>query len=654
MPRSTGFVDDSYEAADFSADAPLDWIAAHLDLFSPFDEEDTYSPSRTKPFIELAIMAAVYVATTGDTASPAVRRAGRLFQAASERADYIDWALRFPAELVNYAELCAAVHEFGADDEELRRRLQSAVDAGAPDQVERLPHRLLELRVALDWAGIRHALPSVADICEQTVLGRPLSVHLLPDSTVYAITHVILFGSRFGTRPQDLPGWLRSAGVRRLLCDLLVTTGQSRNWDLLGELLLCWDCLEFRHNLITTAAWTAFRGARRADGAVPPRPASTADRGSVPTGTAADGVADLADFNRVYHTTLVAVLAETVRSSTSARAYPPPQLVRGHGTRVRGKTDHQSAPALSPEERDSMARGAQAWLASLSNSIPTRGPRAVSSHCQLLVAYWISDTLTRRRPAGPSRFPEVAQRVARALTMRENGESVERVKPTLKLLVEVLLASEGLEVPPLRQFLTRSVDLLLDTDAIEGADPAFMDKRVLLHSAGLLPEPPTPPADVLLSSLKDFRLPAPTAATDALLLRLECMAGWGTRPVDVDAIQPSLRDVLAGFAVQRLRDYDLVEAARLVRLLEYLDAGTGTARRSDLHRGLLCDNRRTHGPFGWFGPEQAKLPRSHRPWEVDAELYLPTTLECLWALAEISPGGWRLFDSLPSYVVPDD
>jgi len=293
-----------------SVSLSLDWISDRLDHFTPFDAADKYCPSRTKPFIELAIMFAVYAAATGDTASPVAGSAGQLFQAASKRDDYVDWALRFPAELVNYAELCAAVHELGGDAGELRRRIQSAVDAGAPYQIERLPHRLLELRAALDWAGIVHSLPSAGDICAQSILGKPLSAPLLSHSTIYAITHVILFGSRFGLMQDGLTEWLRSPPVRSLLRDLLVVTSQAQNWDLLGELLLCWDCLGFEHNIVTVAGWASFREAFCADGSVLPSPAKGTD-GKMKLGDAQMGEAS--DFDWVYHTTLVAVLAGTVR-----------------------------------------------------------------------------------------------------------------------------------------------------------------------------------------------------------------------------------------------------------------------------------------------------------------------------------------------------
>jgi hypothetical protein len=312
---------------------------------------------------------------------------------------------------------------------------------------------------------------------------------------------------------------------------------------------------------------------------------------------------------------------------------------------------YQSATASTPEGIDGIVKGARAWLVSLLERIPVRGDAAVRALCHVLVASWIADTMAGRDKARSPGFTEVAQYVARSLNASENCDHIESVKPTLKLLVEVLLSSEGLVVAPFRQFLAQSVSILQRPDPALEADPTLMDKRILLYSAGLLPRPPTAPADGVQVLLEDLRLSASAEVIDALTLQLECLAGWGTRSIDAELIAASLGDVLAGFAVQRLRNYDLISAARLLRLLEYLAESRIMVRRGDLYRGLLYVHHRAHGPFGWFGPEAAKLRKLSSSLLEDIELYLPATLECLWTLAEVSAEDWRLFGKVPSYVL---
>jgi len=269
----------------------------------------------------------------------------------------------------------------------------------------------------------------------------------------------------------------------------------------------------------------------------------------------------------------------------------------------------------------------------------------------VLIASWIADTMSGRDGAKSAGFTEVAHYVARSLNASENSNCIDGVKPTLKLLVEILLSSEGLGVEPFRQFLIQSVSILRRADSALEADPSVMDKRILLYSAGILPRPPAASADGVRVLLDNFRLSASAEVIDALTLQLECLTGWGTRLVDTELIAPSLGEIIAGFAVDRLRNYDLIPAARLLRLHQYLEANRIIATRDDLY-DALCMHHRKHGPFGWYGPEAAKL-RNLRPVLLeDTEFYLPTTLECLWTLAERSVDGWRLFGKVPPYVLP--
>jgi len=312
---------------------------------------------------------------------------------------------------------------------------------------------------------------------------------------------------------------------------------------------------------------------------------------------------------------------------------------------------HESslAAAPTPERMAGIASSARAWLVSLLERIPARGDVAVRALCHVLIASWIADTINGRDRAKSAGFTEVAQHVARSLNASENSSYIDGVKPTLKLLVEILLSSEGLGVEPFRQFLTQSVSILRRADPALEADPSLMDKRILLYSANILPRPPTVSADGVRVLLDNFRLSASTEVIDALTLQLECLTGWGTRLVDAEIIAPSLGEIFAGFAVQRLRNYDLISAARLIRLQEYLAASRIIARRDDLYNAL-CMQHRSHGPFGWYGPEAAKLRKVSPVLLEDTEFYLVTTLECLWTLAERSIDGWRLFGRVPRYV----
>jgi hypothetical protein len=157
-------------------------------------------------------------------------RAVELLLKASARPDFTDWIVRAPDILVQYVQICAALRTLGYDSPELKQRIQSAVDAGLVEQLERFPHRSLELRLSLDWAGVTHSMPAAEKLIGTSILSGPLCAPLLSRDTIYAITHVIMFSARFGISPCSLAPDVSMDRVREVICDLLVAGCQDADW----------------------------------------------------------------------------------------------------------------------------------------------------------------------------------------------------------------------------------------------------------------------------------------------------------------------------------------------------------------------------------------------------------------------------------------
>ena len=113
--RAPEIDDHLCQRIDTSLSAALGWISDHFDSFSPFDAHDTYSSTRMKPFIELALLFGIYAAAGRDTGIPLAGKVANLLREVIHRPDFMDWMIRRPEEIVNYAELCAAVQELGGD-----------------------------------------------------------------------------------------------------------------------------------------------------------------------------------------------------------------------------------------------------------------------------------------------------------------------------------------------------------------------------------------------------------------------------------------------------------------------------------------------------------------------------------------------------------
>jgi hypothetical protein len=89
-----------------------------------------------------------------------------------------------------------------------------------------------------------------------------------------------------------------------------------------------------------------------------------------------------------------------------------------------------------------------------------------------------------------------------------------------------------------------------------------------------------------------------------------------------------------------VRTNDLRAASRMIRHARYLGLGD-TETRALVEAVVL--QQRLDGGYGFFGAAGRRLDGPGTPGlRADLDLVLPTTLDCLWMLAE-SASGWRLF-----------
>lgn len=285
-----------------SSIAAAAWAFANRDRFSPFDESDAYSPSKLKAFVEFAIMTAAYDAYCPSTRDTQCEAAVDLIAACAERDDFTDWLFRRPEIVVEFAEVLGSLHELRRESPRLLQKLRSATIVDALNHVERVPHRALEVVLVNEWANLDLLqVPPLETLLEGTILAANFRTPWIGREAAYAITHVIMFIHRFGLDRSRSDLLLPTVDLRPLLTDLLIITSAEGDWDLLGEVLLCWKCLRLPPTPLTSAAWRCFLNAQQADGSfLPKRDGANTDDGDRNPG--GDNV------QLRYHTTFVAVL----------------------------------------------------------------------------------------------------------------------------------------------------------------------------------------------------------------------------------------------------------------------------------------------------------------------------------------------------------
>ena len=313
-------IDGGYDLVS-TVDRALGWVARNLNEFDPLATDRRFDIPRMKRFTEMALMLSVYIGATGDTSRPAIRGPIELLAASLEEPRFFDWAMRSPAAMLQHLHLYTAYRTAVGESPAQRTLILRALDNGFDRFVERPPYRLMEFRMCMEWLELPDRGPSWCELLDRsTAASLPAALHLRVDD-LYALTHVVMFATRIGLEPPDRFTPEQIARFEPLLSDLIIAMCQEGHWDLLGELLMCWDCLHLPSTPIVRRAWAAFVRMQAADGSLPPTSARDDHD--------ADPATDEGRKQRValrYHTTLVAIIAGSIRQRRLGQV---PDLVKG-------------------------------------------------------------------------------------------------------------------------------------------------------------------------------------------------------------------------------------------------------------------------------------------------------------------------------------
>lgn len=282
-------------------DGAMDWLEDNLSQFDPLSSDGPPDALRNKALAELAFLCD-YIRRAQPSLGERSRRVLAFVAGIWHRPAYQDLIVRNPESLQLYVLTYNSLLHSGFDVSAAAPTIQSVIDAGYATAVEAVPFRLMDFRHVLDYAGLRHSLPSLSDLFPLTMLARRPPLHYLTTADVYCLTHAIFYLTDFGFAdpvaidPSDL------VEFRETVEQLIGLSVRLRDWDLASELLVCAHCLKSGPTGLKHAAWHALVEAQLEDGSVP---APRFD----PKGAEARRSPATYAFENNYHTTLVAALA---------------------------------------------------------------------------------------------------------------------------------------------------------------------------------------------------------------------------------------------------------------------------------------------------------------------------------------------------------
>ena len=605
-------------------DAAIGWVEGHCHAFDPFHGDRAYRATLGQRSSELGV--ALYVHAS---IFPSERR--RLdplvdyLDRVRERPELTHRVVRNPGEFVLNADLYGLLRLLGRDDASHRDLLQRAVDAGFLDHVERHPHRELDVRLALEWAGLSHGWPSVQElVLRSPLIRRRPSPLFLDEAAVYALTHIVLFATDFGIAGERLCDAETLAPLAAVVPALAVAACADRHWDLAGELLICHDALDLPRSALWREVWEAFLGQQLENGAFP-GPEAALKKAASDQGPPTPEQLEEAHIAHCYHTTLIGWIAIANRIAREQSATRPERDVPA-------LTVFTSIGDFRPPLRDLAVRSRdwlRAALAGLADSAPT-----VGEACFIILGLEVCERL-----AGPSQ-PDAADALRHAAQVIETasgaGSGGAEASVTTRLLAGAILLSRGVELPAYLRLLPDVTSILRDEDRREAGqrtDAAVRQARSLLACLGLC----DPPADLDVKALRDaFRQPLVTRDRDDLISvidHLESACGWGSRPLRDAEWLGDHDSILEALAVAALRHSDMELGCRILRALDVLGRDFDRSGWA----GYLRFHNRSDGAFGFFGPEARSLQSAGDGSTVEVRrLEIATTVACLWTLAELT------------------
>ena len=639
MYKSTRHVDRFVRKA-------IRWIVLNLDGFDPFKRNEAYDIRDGQRLGELAILLRAYASITGRLHSEEARKIQQRLYSIQQRQDFSDRLLRSPEELVLFVEIYASLKAVGDEPEYSRELIQRVIDAGYPAFTERLPHRVMDLVSCLERGGFQHSLPSLSRLRDVSILARVPCPIVLNEDALYFFTHVIMFLYDFGSQRRPVLSQRFIYRLRPALSSLVVAMCQERHWDLLAEMLLCWDCVGLPHDQFYVKGWNELLNTQDHNGAVPGpewalqlyqkvkrEPDKPLDAESY--------------FAHHYHTTLVSVIAgslylqqegklmrltsksELPESGNQRRAKPPSLLRHNfNGNHVR-----QSL------------RLSYGWLIGLIADQQFRLRAPLSAICSILTGLWMCESSNRQ--CSPQ-LRAIVHETGQMLALQDAQTPLDwtSTPATLRMIAAAIWRYARIEIPSLhgsQGFVRQAANVLCD-DFPQGDDDdiALSEKRALLFCMGLHPRPYALPRDVLSRAFRDFSLSAPRNQIENLVLQVKAHTLHGLRTLPASADYAQMGSILCALTVSHLRNLDFMQGCNLLRAAAYLDY-TDVNRMTCLDWLLL--QQRPSGEFGFF--ESISIQNAKGTDALTA-LHLPLTLECLWTLAE-SRYNWRLFGSLPPW-----
>lgn len=270
------------------ADQLIGWVDRSIDRFSPWHSPGRTTPQSLQRFAELAIAYDGLEDSSIETSGREVNWGTAILAHLSDPAfgeiarSRLEWAW---ALLLPYL----VMRKRGHVDDYHDATLAYSYRAGFPDALEVVPYRALDYAYFSQASGLGHFVNETPEpLLARTFAAKVRCSYLTNRQSAYALTHTIFYASSFG-RSTVACDVLPNAAP--LVDSLIIDSCINRNFDLLGELLICSLVLPRCGQQVRDLGFSTFLSTLDDSGCILPNDTVSAR-----------------SFEDCYHTTLVGVI----------------------------------------------------------------------------------------------------------------------------------------------------------------------------------------------------------------------------------------------------------------------------------------------------------------------------------------------------------
>ncbi|WP_271782270.1 DUF6895 family protein [Aquimarina algiphila] len=232
-------------------EALLDWIINNIkDFQTPIEfEVSSDSPEKITPgikrkaFIELGLAIRLAQRKPQLKKHPKLRKLVKLWIENIENSSFFFDIKRriqlFPHRVVSYSVLAS----LGIQNKKVFNELQSLLDRGYLDSVERSAWDKLDMKYYIEAAGLKHRFSNNENLLLESSLNNLPPIAYVQNYDLYGITHLLFHFSNFGV--VNMKTFLGNSYDKiQNYIDLAISLSMVRqDWDLNAELLINQYCL---------------------------------------------------------------------------------------------------------------------------------------------------------------------------------------------------------------------------------------------------------------------------------------------------------------------------------------------------------------------------------------------------------------------------